>query len=454
MTEKIKDIINRELIVRTNNVNYLQEYGTVGTSNNIGSGVATIFSTKYKIHKIAFVTINGITQVEGVNYFTGDFTITFSGVILPEKIILVGYYYEKELNPFTKTPPRILDFSVTPDVGSNGLLKFKFSIEQNSGVDILWTIHRDGRDTRVMNSWHQPLEGEELLITPDDGNMIEFELSYDEYIARTGDSIPFTLIVTYNYADENTKNEKLLASTAYVIDDVTFSILHIAVTPNSVVSEIMAGNFAVTYSIDKGSFDINSWIVKDNYDNTIASGSQGNYPSGPTTAMIARTFVYGTPSLPLYLIVNEGGRILNKSTSIINNIRKPVTVSRAARVPMMTVGQYIVSRETYIQNVSAEYFTLTDIDKPVDNVIPTPFLSPVVYLDDDSAQKTIFEVPRDWGNPVAFFVSGLPVAIEDFNVYLNINDALDPKDIIDAYIEKEPKTVAALITEYSIKTTS
>jgi hypothetical protein len=78
--KKIKNIIDSELIVRTNNVNFTQEYGKMGDADNIvNEGNSTIFTTDFDIKKVIFVTVNGLTLIEGKHFdITGTRTISIS----------------------------------------------------------------------------------------------------------------------------------------------------------------------------------------------------------------------------------------------------------------------------------------------------------------------------------------------------------------------------------------
>jgi hypothetical protein len=64
--KKIYNIIDSELILRTNNHRLRQEFGEVGTSESISAdGTTTIFTTKAVIREINYVTVNGLVLTEG-----------------------------------------------------------------------------------------------------------------------------------------------------------------------------------------------------------------------------------------------------------------------------------------------------------------------------------------------------------------------------------------------------
>jgi hypothetical protein len=69
--KKIYNIIDSELILRTNNHRLRQEFGEVGTSESISAdGTTTIFTTK-AVREINYVTVNGLVLTEGVHYVLG-----------------------------------------------------------------------------------------------------------------------------------------------------------------------------------------------------------------------------------------------------------------------------------------------------------------------------------------------------------------------------------------------
>jgi hypothetical protein len=69
--KKIYNIIDSELILRTNH-RLRQEFGEVGTSESISAdGTTTIFTTKAVIREINYVTVNGLVLTEGVHYVLG-----------------------------------------------------------------------------------------------------------------------------------------------------------------------------------------------------------------------------------------------------------------------------------------------------------------------------------------------------------------------------------------------
>jgi hypothetical protein len=69
--KKIYNIIDSELILRTNNHRLRQEFGEVGTSESISADGTTIFTTKAVIREINYVTVNGLVLTEGVHYVLG-----------------------------------------------------------------------------------------------------------------------------------------------------------------------------------------------------------------------------------------------------------------------------------------------------------------------------------------------------------------------------------------------
>jgi hypothetical protein len=98
---KKNNIIDSELILRTNNHRLRQEFGEVGTSESISAdGTTTIFTTKAVIREINYVTVNGLVLTEGVHYVLGadKGTVRISNKGAPRKnpslttTVLVSYY--------------------------------------------------------------------------------------------------------------------------------------------------------------------------------------------------------------------------------------------------------------------------------------------------------------------------------------------------------------------------
>ena len=261
--KKIYNIINRELIVRTNNVRLRQEYGEMGTAQNIKNiGNETVFYTVYGIDKIVYVTVNGINLIEGVHYtVTSDFTIAISkdgnspvrqNPTLTTNI-LVGYHHNSRLSPLIAPildAPTIDLFYINPIAGKEGEILFNFSILENDGRNIYWSIIKDGL--------HDPLFSGSVLSTlnstvPDGQggvDLLSYQVSLPEYTDRVGDTMPFTLVVVYDLTEDGTNlDEKVMATAAYEFLPDAVITGSIDSTP-SLITEAGFPTIAVTHAIN------------------------------------------------------------------------------------------------------------------------------------------------------------------------------------------------------------
>ena len=202
---KIHDIISSELVVRQNNVNFIQEFAVLSSATT-----STVFTTNREIHEIAFVTVNGIT----VHNYTVSRpnTITISGIASsPANDVLIGYFYNNGTVANTDSctpggsptlPPNIELFTTTPSSGQDGDIVLDFRILANGGSGISWNIYKTGANiplfsgTALESNNGYPIGGYSATPTPE---QYKYVLTQAEYLAGVGRDLSFTLIVDYAF---------------------------------------------------------------------------------------------------------------------------------------------------------------------------------------------------------------------------------------------------------------
>ena len=248
MDKNIHRLVTSELVVRTNNVKFRQEYGEVGSALNIREdGVTTVFTTVYGIDKVVYVTVNGVNLIEGKHYtVTSEFTITIGGggVSAIKKIpgmttnILVGYNYTKSVSALINLPtdPPVIDtFYLSATAGINQTLTFNFKILPKDGSNIFWSILKDGNEVPLYSG--TDLETVNGTVTNGTVNL-QTDITLEEYTERQGETIPFTLIVVYDLTEDGTRmDEKLLASAGYTLVNAAIITGTVVVTPETITIE-------------------------------------------------------------------------------------------------------------------------------------------------------------------------------------------------------------------------
>jgi len=456
---KIRDIIDRELIMRTNNVNYIQEFGVVGTNSNIAIiNAKTIFYTNYSIHKISFVSINGVTQALGRDYtVVGISEVHFNGVVLDGRTIVVGYFYDKPVERDIKIPPRLISFSVSPTFGRGNILDFSFKIEQNDASNIYWSIYKDvALGVTAQNTAGEFLNGVDLIVDGVDstGKVINHEISTGEAIDRADDTISFMLVVVYDLTNLPGQDEKLIRSATYKVGGVSHSVPSISISPNSVLQKATDASFDLVYRVDKGSYDLFTWEVTDPDGNVVmnagvpATGDETDYPATDVTVSgLLHSFDYGTGNKTYKIQVIEYGSVMNKTATIINRVpqasKSTVSgyVGADKKVNILTVGGYNSSGDVYKTTITADA-GVGNLTPKIATIIPqelTGYHTPLF---------TIFELPRSWN--AAIILSSYDVT-NTFDVVSNITGTTVTADIVDAYIEQSPTGESSLPIDYQIK---
>ena len=258
--KKIHDIIDSELIVRTSNVRLTQEYGEVGISNNITSeGTTTIFTTSFIITGINYVTVNGVTLVEGKHFYVlapNSIRISNSGSPVRrnpslQTTILVSYFAGDPVGLVTKLPPTISMFTVSPTSGRNGALTFNFNIVPYDGKNIYWSILKDGSSVPLF-SGNSLFTTAGISISGGAPTTLVHYITEEEYLERNGDDIPFTLVVVYDLSEDGSHlNEKILADASYHVDTAEKLTGGLTSTPEFIISINPANEVVVSYSINK-----------------------------------------------------------------------------------------------------------------------------------------------------------------------------------------------------------
>lgn len=259
--KKINNIISSELIVRTNNVNYKQEFGKVGDASNIiNEGVSTIFTTALSIKNIVFVTVNGVTLIPGKHFEqTSSTTISISNSGAAIKAvpgitteISVGYHFINRRAGVTKVnvPPKILFFQLDKYEGRNESITFDFEIQENNGKNIFWSILKDGSEEPLFSGNSLSTSGGTSISTTGTELDLTTHISEIEYLARYGETIPFTFVVIYDVSDDLINlNEKLLASADYKLLDPLNVTGDIVISPELIDTADPADTI-LTYNIN------------------------------------------------------------------------------------------------------------------------------------------------------------------------------------------------------------
>ncbi|MCK5788362.1 MAG: hypothetical protein KAH32_05160 [Chlamydiia bacterium] len=326
----IRDIINRELIARTTQINNRHEYGIVGVDANIFLHQnKTAFRTDYQIDKISYVTINGVTQVLGRDYTQIDkFTIKFKGIILNDKTVNVVYFFKPLQNVYeSKVPPVLMFFSASPAGGKDERIKFSFKYKGNDAKNIYWAIHKDGEAVPTLNSLGHPLTGtghdvEVIDSIAPNGALVDSVITYSEAISRPGDVIPYTLIIVYDLTETGPDDEKLVGTVTYTVDTVSDAVLNIDITPSApyTVPGVVV-DYTIEYTVTRGSYIIDRWDLVDRNGNILDSGDDTNLPDGETV-IVTRTYQVHDSSEPFYLKVAQNSTILTATDKI--NVAIPV----------------------------------------------------------------------------------------------------------------------------------
>jgi hypothetical protein len=271
--KKIYNIIDSELILRTNNHRLRQEFGEVGTSPSISAeGTSTIFTTKAVIREINFITVNGLVLTEGVHYILGadKGTVKISNSGAPVRknpslttTILVSYYAGPLKANVVRIPPVVNLFTLNKYSGKNTELIFNFSITANGGRNIFWSILRDGSNTPLYSGNSlQTVNGVSTI-----GNVsttLNHFITEQDFLKKEGQDIPFTLVVVYDLTDDGSRlDEKILNTAVYKVSSQQSVTGYLTALPEVINSVNTSNTIGVTYNINAGTDFVGlfDWVI-------------------------------------------------------------------------------------------------------------------------------------------------------------------------------------------------
>lgn len=270
--KKIYNIINSELIVRTNNVKLRQEFGEVGTSPKItAEGTSTIFTTLFVIKKVNYITVNGINLIEGVHYTvdsSNKIRISNSGAPVRKNpslttTILVSYYAGASKTSSIKVPPTINFFSLSRTSGKNGEIVFDFSISPHDGKNIYWSILKDGNSV-PLHSGKTNYTTNGISVDGIVSTRLNTFITETEYLNRQGENIPFTFLVVYDLSEDGSQlDEKAMATANFLVDNMEDVTGNLTASPALIQIANAATPVTITYNINKasGSLALFDWAI-------------------------------------------------------------------------------------------------------------------------------------------------------------------------------------------------
>lgn len=372
MAKYINDIINSELIARTNNVKIRQEYGTVGSDANViaaGANGKALFTTSYGIDKIVYVTVNGVTQILGRDYTqVSEFKIEFNGALLSGRTVNIGYMYNFNTMTSLGIPPTLTTFTVSPVNGNSGILTFALNISKNSAKNIFWSIHKNGESEPVLNTDGLPLTGTTLSAVAVAGDLkLDFEVTSQMALLLAGDDIPFTIIVIYDMTDDGSSlNEKLVGTATYRVDAIAAAVLNLSIRPTTTIREAGTYEHIVTYNVMTRGYSDLIWELTDSSGQISASGDMTDIPTNESEK-VAHEIKIGDPSVTYILTTKEaGGSVVQSKTARIDvSIPRPVVNGKAGYISFeMYAGSasapfnFITSAQMFYERVADEYITV------------------------------------------------------------------------------------------------
>lgn len=489
--KNIHTIMSSELITKVNNVNVRKEQGIVGTDTNIIiDGTDTIIQTDYSIDEIIYVAVQDTTIVAATPtwstlVFGKDYTVDTqlnqirvlpvvgagpAAEPVPEDHVIYVCYlrargaFTTGLPPTSQILPTIDSFVLDPATGGVQTATFDFSIIPNDGVNISWSIIRNGdadsplyRGTALFSTAGQIPDGS--------GGFIDLDydvLSTDqEQFSDNNEGLVFTLIVAYEVkVNPDDIVGTLLADTNYVFDAVTERTYDIDATPDVITVQDSLTAVTATYTINNPSSTQYDWIVrrttlpsdllpqKQTYIDLDSGSSDGSIidanilhtldidtDNGSITyQLLVRNAATGkTASVPAYVIeatdtitIAVPGILDNANVGYIRQSEALYEVSAGTWIVVDTEPVYTAMpnlNTAFTISVGIEFLSNnTYFEAPVDpSILTSPTRENNVYF--------VIEVPDTWG-PVEFY-QDLGV-IRD--VFFNEITLVSPKDGYTAYI--------------------
>ena len=473
----IHKVITSELVVRTNNVRYRQEYGEVGSALNIREdGNNTIFTTVFGIDKVVFVTVNGVTLIEGLHYeITSEFTILISknGDAPIKKNpdmttnILVGYNYTSKLSSLINVPtdpPTVDIFYLSESAGKAAVLSFNFKITPFDGQNIFWSILKDGSETPLYSG--TALETINGTVPDGLGGVTDLlhEITQQEYEDRQGEVIPFTFVVVYDLTNDGTSlDEKILVTAHYLLVEDILITGDVDSVPESLLS---AGSNEVTVNYDiykNGSVELFAWkllkIVVGEADIQMASGNQDDTLSDSVIDTVALSngdnYVI-TYSLQIKTVSSTVFTQLASDTTVINvptdeQLGNAGYLDTAVFNYEVTPGNWIKIGDLGTPQDAVEYnnrVSRVSFTKNIDKAylfIDQKYVAAPVYTDGGNISEVHFmlEVPDSWG-AIQFNQALGATPITDFN-------AISLGNGYTAYIYKKGSSSVVNPTDFYIK---
>jgi len=335
--KKIHNIIQSELVVRTNNVKFKQEFGELGVSPNIrNEGDSTIFTTEFGIDKIIYLTVNGVNLIEGVHFYVVDeFHIHISNNgdplnVFSNQAINILVVYMRNNKRFNirdiKIPPIITSFYLDKTEGVDEKIVFNFAIEPRDGKNIYWSILKDGGEVPLYSG--SSLQSNNGHAVDSSGNLIELKyyVTNAEYLERIGEDMNFTLVVIYDLTEDGSiLDEKLLKDAKYTL----LNIVPISGSITSLPAYISVGGFhdiTIDYSVLNPSGNAYQWRIARTYNNAnrtiLDSGNTGLDISGSIVENIEA--LEGVPGDYRYYLEVQGPSDL--TFYVLSNDRTTVNV--------------------------------------------------------------------------------------------------------------------------------
>lgn len=299
--KKIHNIIESELIVRTNNHKLRQEYGEVGTSTNItAEGTSTIFTTKAEIRQVNYITVNGVNLIEGVHYVLSTRnTIRISNSGAPVRknpsittTILVSYYAGSLRNDAIRIAPVVNFFKLNKESGKNTELLFDFSITPNDGKNIFWSVIREGNKVPLYSgSSLYTVNG--VSTTGSTSTVLKHFITEQDFLTREGQDIPFTLVVVYDLTeDASYLDEKVMATAVYHINNKESITGFISLSRDTITTVSKFTELVASYNINatSDSASVFDWAIHRSVSGAKSTVvRQGNQASPLLTGTIAET---------------------------------------------------------------------------------------------------------------------------------------------------------------------
>jgi len=343
-TQKIRDIIDRELIMRSNNVNYRQEAAVKGAdvdkifdeTDNHGNDY-TVFKTDNEIDSIVFVTVNGLIQKMGEHYFIEDSgTIKFGGVILDGRTVGIGYMFKATKFTPNNGNPYIAKFEIKGgNSGGAGFIEFDYLIEARNGENISWAIIKDG-ESEIL------LQGIDLLPL---GALPTWELTPEEFAEDQDRKITFTFIVTYDVkGDPDAMHERTMADVTYNLTPLAPLDLTFFITPDFIYTTTGIFQNTLHYKILPGDYIEYSWkVIETLTNNVIVQGSIADGSNVDGQVDIATVIEPGDTTRQYSLVVSANGMMYDITESdfieinlvAVNDATEVIDIAAAAGVPLV-----------------------------------------------------------------------------------------------------------------------